>query len=132
MLLPRSVHYTPLYCGSSDGGQAIMHWDQLLNSNRRKPKKPDRAKKYSRRSLMTETRTEIERDYDRILFSTPVRRLADKTQVFPLERNASVRTRLTHSHEAANLARSIGVNLAFNRNLFKDCDANTLRDVPAM
>ena len=42
-------------------------------------------------------RTHAEADHDRILFSTPVRRLADKTQVFPLERNDSVRNRLTHS-----------------------------------
>ena len=53
-------------------------------------------------------RTPFEQDYDRLLFSTPVRRLADKTQVFPLERNDGVRTRLTHSHEVSNLARSIG------------------------
>src|ERR1041384_5817032 len=56
-------------------------------------------------------RTEFEKDYDRLLFSTPVRRLADKTQVFPLERNDSVRTRLTHSHEVSNLAKSIGTRL---------------------
>jgi dGTPase len=56
-------------------------------------------------------RTEYEKDYDRLLFSTPVRRLADKTQVFPLEKNDSVRTRLTHSHEVSNLAKSIGTRL---------------------
>ena len=58
-------------------------------------------------------RAEIERDYDRILFSAPIRRLADKTQVFPMETNDSIRTRLTHSHEVSNLARSIGIRLAF-------------------
>ncbi|HWN67489.1 MAG TPA: dNTP triphosphohydrolase [Haliangium sp.] len=58
-----------------------------------------------------DVRTAFELDYDRLLFSTPVRRLADKTQVFPLERNDSVRTRLTHSHEVANLAKSIGTRL---------------------
>src|SRR4051812_16777960 len=58
-----------------------------------------------------DVRTPFEQDYDRLLFSTPVRRLADKTQVFPLERNDSVRTRLTHSHEVSNLARSIGTRL---------------------
>lgn len=57
-------------------------------------------------------RIPFEHDYDRLLFSTPVRRLADKTQVFPLDRNDAVRTRLTHSHEVANLARSMGVRLA--------------------
>ena len=77
-------------------------WNTLLNETRRKPK----AKSVDQTKLginapdfSTEPRTEIERDYDRILFSTPVRRLADKTQVFPLDKNDSVRTRLTHSVE---------------------------------
>ncbi|WP_338524784.1 dNTP triphosphohydrolase [Pseudomonas batumici] len=53
-------------------------------------------------------RSVFQQDYDRLLFSTPVRRLADKTQVWPMEENDGVRTRLTHSHEVSNLARSIG------------------------
>jgi len=57
-------------------------------------------------------RTKFEQDHDRILFSTPVRRLSDKTQVFPLDQNDGVRTRLTHSHEVANLAKSIGARVA--------------------
>jgi dGTPase len=85
-------------------GSAIkLDWAKLLNGNRRRPSSSDKP---------TEHRCAFERDYDRLLFSTPVRRLADKTQVFPLERNDSVRTRLTHSHEVANLARSIGTTLA--------------------
>ena len=59
----------------------------------------------------SDLRSPFEHDHDRLLFSAPVRRLADKTQVFPLEPNDSVRTRLTHSHEVANLARSIGNRL---------------------
>jgi dGTPase len=43
------------------------------------------------------TRSAFDQDYGRALFSTPVRRLQDKAQVFPLEPNDSVRTRLTHS-----------------------------------
>ena len=82
-------------------------WEKLLCSNRRKKKGHEKP------STSPEHRTEIERDYDRILFSTPVRRLADKTQVFPLDKNDSVRTRLTHSHEVSNLARSIGTALVF-------------------
>jgi dGTPase len=53
-------------------------------------------------------RSIFQHDYDRLLFSSPVRRLADKTQVWPMDENDGVRTRLTHSHEVANLARSIG------------------------
>jgi dGTPase len=56
-------------------------------------------------------RSLFQRDYDRLLFSTPVRRLADKTQVWPMDENDGVRTRLTHSHEVANLARSIGTRV---------------------
>lgn len=71
----------------------------------------------------SDKRTEFEKDYDRLLFSTPVRRLADKTQVFPLERNDSVRNRLTHSHEVANLARSMGIRLIrTNPAVFGDSD----------
>lgn len=78
-----------------------------------------------------EARTEIERDYDRILFSTPVRRLADKTQVFPLDKNDSVRNRLTHSHEVSNLARSIGTALVIsNKKIFSD--DNCIRNIPAL
>lgn len=80
-------------------------------------------------------REELERDYDRILFAAPTRRLADKTQVFPLEPNDSVRTRLTHSHEVSNLARSIGVRLAFDHRVevFGSTTAvNVQRVVPAL
>jgi dGTPase len=60
-------------------------------------------------------------------FSTPLRRLGDKTQVFPLEKNDSVRTRLTHSHEVSNLARSIGVPMAE----FICPEGRYARDIPA-
>lgn len=87
----------------------MLSWDKLLNQTRRKELSG------SKESLGTGVgRTQFERDYDRILFATPTRRLADKTQVFPMEVNDSVRTRLTHSHEVSNLARSIGVRLAFD------------------
>lgn len=56
-------------------------------------------------------RSRFQQDYDRLLFSTPVRRVADKTQVWPMDENDGVRTRLTHSHEVANLARSIGTRV---------------------
>lgn len=57
------------------------------------------------------TRTIHQQDYDRLVFSTPVRRLANKTQVWPMDANDGVRSRLTHSHEVANLARSIGARI---------------------
>ncbi|MEX8194197.1 dGTP triphosphohydrolase [Comamonas guangdongensis] len=98
-----------------------MSWINILNSDRRKNGKSDQHP--------DELRTELERDYDRILFSTPVRRLADKTQVFPLDRNDSVRNRLTHSHEVSNLARSLGVIIATKH---ADNVINGIRDIPAV
>lgn len=104
-----------------------LNWDRLLNSIRRK----DLSKNETSSTNAAGDRTEIERDFDRILFSTPVRRLADKTQVFPLEVNDSVRTRLTHSHEVSNIARSIGVALV-HREKSPLNEAKYVRDVPAM
>jgi dGTPase len=86
----------------------MLKWEKLLCSIRRKDLKNGHP------SLdIGAGRMEAERDYDRILFAAPTRRLADKTQVFPMEEHDSIRTRLTHSHEVSNLARSIGVRLAF-------------------
>jgi dGTPase len=52
-------------------------------------------------------RSQFERDYDRAVFSTPVRRLQDKAQVFVLETHDAVRTRLTHSIEVSTVARDL-------------------------
>lgn len=86
----------------------MLRWEMLLNQSRRKELDGNTESMGTGKS-----RTEFERDYDRILFAAPTRRLADKTQVFPMEENDSVRNRLTHSHEVSNLARSIGIRLAF-------------------
>ena len=72
-----------------------------------------------------EVRSRFQQDYDRLLFSAPVRRLSDKTQVWPMDDNDGVRTRLTHSHEVANLARSIGTRIyAANADLFSGADVH--------
>ncbi|MDR1698972.1 MAG: dNTP triphosphohydrolase, partial [Prevotellaceae bacterium] len=53
-------------------------------------------------------RTEFQRDYDRLIFSAPFRRLQSKTQVFPLPGSIFVHNRLTHSLEVACVGRSLG------------------------
>jgi len=58
--------------------------------------------------LDTDARTEFERDIDRIIFSSPFRRLKDKTQLFPVPNSDFVHTRLTHSIEVASIGRSLG------------------------
>jgi dGTPase len=73
-----------------------MQWSRLINCTRAGP--PDHP---------AGDRTEFEDDLGRVVFSTPVRRLQDKTHVFPLEPHDSVRTRLTHSLEVSSVARDL-------------------------
>jgi dGTPase len=88
-----------------------MNWQQLLSSNRtgstNTSTKPDRS--------------EYEKDFDRIIFSLPFRRLQDKTQVFPLPEDDFVHNRLTHSLEVASVGRSLG-KLSGDRILHKHED----------
>lgn len=61
-----------------------------------------------------EARSEYERDYDRIVFSSAFRRMHGKTQVFPLPESDFTHTRLTHSIEVSCVGRSLG-RMAGNR-----------------
>ncbi|MDS4031298.1 MAG: deoxyguanosinetriphosphate triphosphohydrolase [Candidatus Contendobacter sp.] len=76
-----------------------MDWNRLLSRAR-----PG----LSRQQPDSEARTDFQRDFDRIVFSSAFRRLQDKTQVFPLSQSDYVRTRLTHSLEVSSVGRSLG------------------------
>ena len=77
-----------------------MQWTKLLST-----KRFGMENYYNQRS---HDRTEYQRDYDRLIFSSPFRRLQNKTQVFPLPGSVFVHNRLTHSLEVASVGRSIG------------------------
>ena len=61
--------------GPDSENSMVMNWEKLLNANR--PRKT---------TIKSDHRAEFERDFDRAVFSTPVKRLQDKVQVFPSSR----------------------------------------------
>ena len=77
-----------------------MEWTQLI-SNKRLGQEHKHAKRHDDRS-------EFKRDYDRLIYSAPFRRLQNKTQVFPLPGSVFVHNRLTHSLEVSSLGQSLG------------------------
>ena len=57
-------------------------------------------------------RSDFRRDYDRLVFSSPFRRLQNKTQVFPLPGSVFVHNRLTHSLEVSSVGKSLADEIA--------------------
>ena len=80
-----------------------MDWKQLLSGKRLG------LEAYHERK---HERTDFQRDYDRLIFSSPFRRLQNKTQVFPLPGSIFVHNRLTHSLEVSCVGRSLGNNIS--------------------
>lgn len=78
-----------------------MNWKQLLSAKRW-------GNEANYNEDQVDARSEFQRDYDRIIFSSSFRRLQNKTQVFPLPGSIFVHNRLTHSLEVASVGRSMG------------------------
>lgn len=81
-----------------------MNWEQLI-STKRVGLEDISFENHDDRSVFI-------RDYDRLIFSAPFRRLQNKTQVFPLPGSVFVHNRLTHSLEVSCVGRSLGNGVA--------------------
>ena len=81
-----------------------MDWNKLISNCR--------LGQEHRHTERHDDRTEFKRDYDRLIFSAPFRRLQNKTQVFPLPGSVFVHNRLTHSLEVASVGMSLGSDVA--------------------
>ncbi len=81
-----------------------MDWKQLISNKR--------LGQEHRHTERHDDRTEFKRDYDRLIFSAPFRRLQNKTQVFPLPGSVFVHNRLTHSLEVASVGMSLGNDIS--------------------
>lgn len=84
-----------------------MNWKDLLSAKRW-------GSEHKEIKSTEDARSEFQRDYDRLIFSSPFRRLQNKTQVFPLPGSIFVHNRLTHSLEVASVGRSLG-RIFYNR-----------------
>ena len=81
-----------------------MNWDRLICDKR--------LGQEDRHDSKGGVRSDFERDYDRLVFSSPFRRLQNKTQVFPLPGSIFVHNRLTHSLEVSSVGKSLAGEVA--------------------
>ena len=81
-----------------------MDWERLISAKRLGMEGIESAHRDDRSAFL--------RDYDRLIFSAPFRRLQNKTQVFPLPGSVFVHNRLTHSLEVSCVGRSLGNNVS--------------------
>lgn len=102
-----------------------MDWNRLISYKR--------LGKENAEHSSTEMRTEFQRDFDRLIFSSAFRRMQNKTQVFPLPGSVFVHNRLTHSLEVSSVGRSLGTDVG--RELMRrhpELSAAGLQDIGAI
>lgn len=81
-----------------------MNWKKILNRSRLRTS-----------TRIADSRNEFESDYGRVLFSPALRRMHDKTQVFPLTADDNIHSRLTHSMEVMSIGYSLGMDILKNK-----------------
>lgn len=85
-----------------------MRWDKLLSNFRLRES-----------TRGNDTRNDFESDFGRIIFSPAIRRMHDKTQVFPLTADDNIHSRLTHSMEVMSIGHSLGIKICENKAFVK-------------
>ena len=101
-----------------------MEWKKLLNNTRLRQSKRG-----------ADARNDFESDFGRIIFSSAMRRMHDKTQVFPLTSDDNIHSRLTHSMEVMAIGHSLGIRICekddFALTVGED-KINLFREIPVM
>ncbi len=101
-----------------------MDWNDLLNNTRLRK---------SKRGV--DARNDFESDFGRIIFSSAMRRMHDKTQVFPLTSDDNIHSRLTHSMEVMAIGHSLGIRICENDDFAKTINADKteiFRQIPVL
>jgi len=110
-------------CRQNNTESMMMNWNQLISNCRLGQEEQHKAMLSATGNASSQSmRTEFKRDYDRLIFSAPFRRLQNKTQVFPLPGSVFVHNRLTHSLEVASVGMSLGNDIY--RQLLKKNDGS--------
>lgn len=103
-----------------------MSWSQYLNSQRLRQ---------SNRDIANDPRNEFESDFGRLVFSPAIRRMHDKTQVFPLTLDDNIHSRLTHSIEVMSIGHSLGLRLSENKSFISSTgrdEFHLIREIPVL
>lgn len=93
-----------------------LNWENLLSTKRLNGSS----------GATKDIRNAFESDYGRTIFSPAIRRMHDKTQVFPLSDDDNIHTRLTHSQEVMSIGYTFGVKLV--NEIFNETNTNITRE----
>lgn len=119
MLQTRSISERANYITSMD-------WEKLLNNNRLRQSKWKHPE---------DARNDFDSDFGRIVFSPALRRMHDKTQVFPLTTDDNIHSRLTHSLEVMSVGYSLGTRICESKVLSERIGKETyslFREIPTL
>ena len=103
-----------------------MNWSKYLSSKRLRETKREKE---------NDPRNEFESDFGRVIFSPAMRRMHDKTQVFPLTTDDNIHSRLTHSMEVMAIGHSLGIRICEDSRFEKivsEYQSDIIREIPVL